>query len=503
MDNKHTTFGLSRKNPGTWIAAALMLAGVILLIVYYCSGGANGLVYWAKFEHVFDSSPSVTGVNGWWVLLSIVLPCLGGVLFVIRLIINGRDRLYKTGFSVLLLTAFFVSRAFWLHIYDSAFRYAWPLIVYAALLVSALVVWDLTVNGARIKSIFPAAILYSALLLAGVLWRFVPSYHAARFAAENAIPAVSSWLFLGSLCTAAFSLQRITSEKYRPRRGDRPDGRLVRSLDPMNGVAIYIMPTRNGAATYFRDSVECSRMEEYIRRKRAEGLTGFGTLHVIAAAYVRVISQHPSCNRFVSGQRIFSRDGEIELAMAVKKDMKADAPETIIKVYFSPEDTADDVFRKYNEQIQEAKDTPLDSGFDNLAGLINVIPGLIKKFVIWFIRVLDYFGKLPRFLMKLSPFHGSVFVTALGSLGIPPVFHHLYDFGNIPAFIAFGARRTVTELGDDGAPVRRKYVDYTIVTDERICDGFYYASAFKSFRRYLNNPEKLDVPPEKVEEDVF
>ena len=189
--------------------------------------------------------------------------------------------------------------------------------------------------------------------------------------------------------------------------------------------------------------------------------------------------------------------------MTVKKEMTAEAPETIIKVYFDPEDTADDVYRKYNEQIQEAKDTPLDSGFDNLAGLINAIPGVVKKFLIWFLKTLDYFGLLPRWLMKLSPFHGSVFVTALGSLGIPPVYHHLYDFGNIPAFIAFGARRSVTETGADGKPVKHKYVDFTIVTDERICDGFYYASAFKSFRRFLNNPEKLDEPPEEVMKDVF
>ena len=131
------------------------------------------------------------------------------------------------------------------------------------------------------------------------------------------------------------------------------------------------------------------------------------------------------------------------------------------------------------------------------------MPGVLKKFLVWFLKTLDYFGLLPKWLMRLSPFHGSVFVTALGSLGIPPVFHHLYDFGNIPAFIAFGSRRTVTETGEDGAPVKRKYMDFTVVSDERICDGFYYASAFKSFRRFLNNPEKLDVPPEKVEKDVY
>ena len=272
----------------------------------------------------------------------------------------------------------------------------------------------------------------------------------------------------------------------------------------MNGFALYIMPNRNGAATYYRDCFDCSAVEDYIKRKRDEGLAGFGIMHVIAAAYVRVISQRPAANRFISGQKIYTRDdGKAELEMVVKKELTADSPETIINVDFDLTDTAYDVYEKFNEQVKLAKQTPLDSSFDNLAWLLNSVPGVLKKFMVWLLKLLDYFGKLPRFLTKLSPFHGSIFITALGSLGIPPVFHHLYDFGNIPIFVAFGARRTETETGPDGQPVRKKYMDYTIVSDERICDGYYYASSIKMFRRFLNNPERLDTPPEEVMRDVY
>ena len=41
-----------------------------------------------------------------------------------------------------------------------------------------------------------------------------------------------------------------------------------------------------------------------------------------------------------------------------------------------------------------------------------------------------------------------------------------------------------------------------VVTDERICDGFYYAAAFKLLRRYIENPELLELPPEQVFEDI-
>ena len=501
MDNRYTTFGLSRKNAGTWIAAVLMLAAACLRIVSFAIGGSEGLVYTAYFDSLLASSPSSTAVNGWWFFLSVVLPVFAELLFIVKLIVFGRDRLYKTGGAALLLTVFFIMRYIWLFSYAEAFASGWLLALHIAVCAAALLIWDLTANGAKIRSKLPAALVFAAL----TVLHAVMLVSALRRGAEPAvlIHAASVLLIPAAFAVCALSLERITSEGFRPRRGDRPDGRLVRSLDPINGVAVYIMPTRNGSATYFRDTIECSKVEEFIRRKREEGMPGFGMLHLIAAAYIRVLSKHPACNRYISGQKIFSRDGNIELAMAVKKEMKAEAPETIIKVYFDPGDTVDDVFRKYTEQIAEAKNTPLDSGFDSLAWLINAVPGVLKKLLVWLLKTFDYFGLLPAWLMRLSPFHGSVFVTDLGSLGIPPVFHHLYDFGNIPAFIAFGARRTVTEPGPDGAPVRKKYMDFTIVTDERICDGFYYASAFKSFRRFLNNPEKLEVPPEKVEKDVF
>ena len=64
--------------------------------------------------------------------------------------------------------------------------------------------------------------------------------------------------------------------KYYPTWGDRVDGRKLRSLDPVQVVANYIMPTRVGASNFVRDSVEITAMERYIREKRRAGLTSFG-----------------------------------------------------------------------------------------------------------------------------------------------------------------------------------------------------------------------------------
>ncbi len=293
-----------------------------------------------------------------------------------------------------------------------------------------------------------------------------------------------------------------TAPKRKRRLGDRSDGYRLRSLQPMSKVSPYIMPNRSGASVYFHESIEITEAENYIRKKRNQGLKGFGFMHLLLAAYVRVVSQRPAVNRFLSGQRIYSHGEDIVVLLTIKREMTLDAEETIVKVHFSPTDTADDVYYKLQKLIDENRDENPDSNFDNAAKFFNYIPGLLLKNAIWFLKLLDYFGLLPKSLVEVSPFHGSMYITSMGSLGIPPVFHHLYDFGNIPVFLSFGAKYKQTELKPDGTPVQRKYIDYNIVCDERICDGFYLASSFKLFKTYFRNPHVLDEKPETVMHDV-
>lgn len=286
----------------------------------------------------------------------------------------------------------------------------------------------------------------------------------------------------------------------KPKKASRREGRRVKSLHPMDKVSPYIMKDRNDATNYFRDAFDVEEVEKLIHRKRAEGLKGFGIMHVILAAYVRAVSQYPGINRFLRGQKVYARN-DIVVCMDVKRALALNEPATVIKVHFSPTDTVEDVYNKFNKTYQESI-AEEENGFDNLAKVIDYIPGLVKKFVVGVLKFLDYFGLLPKFLTDLSPFHGSMFITSMGSLGIPPVFHHLYNFGNVPLFISFGAKRHTFELQEDGTVVKKTYVDFTASCDERICDGHYFASGFKYLRRLLKEPAVLDAPPEQVVEDI-
>lgn len=291
--------------------------------------------------------------------------------------------------------------------------------------------------------------------------------------------------------------------KTRKRRlGDRRDARKVRTLPPMQYVAVSVMHKRNDAQNLFTSSVDYATVEDYIRQKRENGMPGFGFMHLLIAAYVRVVSSKPAINRYIAGFNIFSRD-DIILSMMVKKEMKLNAQETSVKVFFSPSDTADDVYRKMEAEIEKARQAGDSTPLDNVARVINRLPKLILRWFVAFMQFLDFFGIMPKIIETASPFHSSIYISNLGSLGIPPIYHHLYNFGNTPVFITFGAKRRELALKSDGTVYQKTMIDYTVVTDERITDGHYLATAFKGMERLLHNPQKLDTPPETVVEDVL
>jgi hypothetical protein len=93
-------------------------------------------------------------------------------------------------------------------------------------------------------------------------------------------------------------------------------------------------------------------------------------------------------------------------------------------------------------------------------------------------------------------------ITSMGSLGIKPIYHHVYNFGNLPVFISYGVKRTAYRQKRNGTTEQRRMVDIKVVTDERICDGFYFASAFKMIRRLVEHPESLLHRPEQIFEDI-
>jgi hypothetical protein len=262
------------------------------------------------------------------------------------------------------------------------------------------------------------------------------------------------------------------------------------------------MPTRNDATNLYEESMEVSDVDRRLRRLRVEGYKGIGILHFMIAAYIRLVSMLPGLNRFVVGRRIYAAN-DIVVVMTVKRALAIDATETTIKVHFDPTDTIFDVYRKLNEKIDEIKATDEHNNTEDVAEALSRLPRIILRLAIRILRMMDYFGWIPESLTEASPFHGSMIITDLGSLRIKPVYHHIYNSGTLPVFIAFGAKHHVYELDRHGNMVDKKYVDCKFSLDERTEDGHYYAQAFQAWRYIFQHPEILEQPPTRVVDDIY
>jgi len=426
------------------------------------------------------------GVGAW---SQIVLPIAASLLYLLIALGSGQELFFKTAIPV------------------------WMVAIYSGIWI------DYNVESGMISWLFWIALIFFAYLYSriangkmGAPIMLLPVisaplatliYYQRTALAAGDLTVLPDILMLCGALILTFSIRIHPQNEYHPTWGDRTDGRRVRTLAPMAQITSYFQVERNTCSNLFEESFEISHVERYIRQKRREGYTDFGITHVLLAAYVRGIAKYPQLNRFISGQKVYSRGEDIQYCMVVKKEMSVDSPDTSIKVHLTPRDTALDVYHKLNAAVESVKATKeLDSSLDNLIMYFTMIPSVIMKFTVWLLKLLDYFGLLPKFLLELSPFHGSLFFTSMGSLGIRPIYHHLYDFGNLPVFGAFGLKRKAYEIQEDGSVAQKKYIDVKFVLDERIVDGFYYATFFKYYRRLIAHPELLDIPPEKVEKDI-
>ena len=276
--------------------------------------------------------------------------------------------------------------------------------------------------------------------------------------------------------------------------------RRVKNISPMSMMIPFFMVNRVGSQNFITDRIPVTKLEKYLKEKQAEGMKNISMMHLLIAAYIRMSAQRPAVNRFIRGQRVWSRD-EMEISLVIKKEMTLDSPDTSVKIVMPRNATMEDVYRELNDVIENYRSAP-GGDFDKTAHALSLIPAVLLKFTIWFLKLLDYFSLLPKFLTRVSPFHCSFFITSMGSLGIPPIYHHLYDFGTCPVFCSFGAKKRSYEINPDGSVFKNSYMDLTFVTDERICDGYYFASGLKVLKNILRDPWQLDNPPDEVLADV-
>jgi len=253
------------------------------------------------------------------------------------------------------------------------------------------------------------------------------------------------------------------------------------------------------AQNFFEEKLVINDLEEFIK-KHKEDLPDLSIMHIIIAAMVRLFSQRPNLNRFVIWNKIFARN-HLNVSIAVKRSLSDDGEETLIKPFFMPSDTLYDVVNKVKAELDNNQKTGQKNGSDAVAGLIGKLPDFLLRFVVFVLLWMDKVGIMPKVINKVSPWHCSIFLTNIGSIGVESIYHHLYEFGTCSIFVAMGRKSKENIIDNVGNIEPQKSIMLKFVLDERVCDGFYYASSMRSLNKILANPEQLLTPPAKINID--
>lgn len=276
----------------------------------------------------------------------------------------------------------------------------------------------------------------------------------------------------------------------------RKDGRKIKTIDPMYKLISHIMVERNDSMNMIELTVQQDPIRKYIRKKKDEGYT-FSHLAVVLAAYIRTIADYPFLNRFVVNKTLYARK-EVAIGMVVLKPGETEG--AMSKMYFNPGMTIYEIQNVLDEYINKNRGAGKTNSTDKLMGILLSIPGLARVGVN-FIKFLDKHGLLPKAVIDASPFHCTMTITNLASIGTNYIFHHVYNFGTTSMIMAMGNTRE-DPVKRHGEIVFEKVIPIGLVMDERIAEGVQFAMACRKLQSILQNPEVLEQPPEQVKEDI-
>ncbi len=220
-------------------------------------------------------------------------------------------------------------------------------------------------------------------------------------------------------------------EQRKRRWGDRKDGWRLRHTQSVFAVMPHIMKHRSDAQVFFDEEIEIDELEKYVRQLRREhDMSSFSMYHIMIAAMVRMFVLRPRLNRFIMNGKTFARN-RLTATMVVKRELSQNAEEVCIKPTFEKTDTLFDVYRRINETIEkEVRTAGSQNDTDTAAKILNHLPAWVVRAFVNVMIFCDHRGWLNKFINNISPFHTSFFVTDVGSIGIDPIYHHIYKVGS-------------------------------------------------------------------------
>ena len=258
----------------------------------------------------------------------------------------------------------------------------------------------------------------------------------------------------------------------------------------------YLMRGRNESAVYAEHDVSLRHADAFIREwNQANPGLRIDVFHLATWALRQTLDRYPQMGGFVAGGRLYDRRGTW-FSYAIKAKLETGAPLIVVKRRF-------DTDASFAAMVEGMRDT--EHSYRNGAaarverelGLLLAFPGFIRRIVMRFVNLGDRLGMLPKSFIENDPMYASAFFANMASLGMPAVYHHLYEYGTVGVFCSLG-RPTAEPGSPTSGPNRRRTMNVRWTFDERVQDGLMSWLAIRRFAQVLEDPAGTALTVEAI-----
>ena len=265
----------------------------------------------------------------------------------------------------------------------------------------------------------------------------------------------------------------------------RKDAVEIKNTDPFHSIVPYVMPKRTEAEVSSTETFDITKLLKHIDKKNKQKGNEYKLFHYVCYAIAKTIYLRPKMNIFISGKKYWQRN-DITLSFVAKQKFDDKAEEVLMFMKVDPNWTIKEVSKTILGDVNKARKQS-GNDLDKTMSFVGKLPRFLLTFIFWFISRLEYHGAMPESLSKGDPNYSTVLLSNLGSIGAGAPYHHLSNYGTCSIMSTIGAYYKDT--------IKKKVLlPLTIIIDERIADGFYFAKSLRIMRYLLEHPEEMDRP---------
>lgn len=276
--------------------------------------------------------------------------------------------------------------------------------------------------------------------------------------------------------------------------GDRKDGVWLKDIPSMNRLMPGLMPNRTDNEAHISVDIDLAPINAYLA-KRNEGRTEdkYTFFHIVSAAIGKAFILRPKMNRFIVGSKMYQRK-DVSVAFTVKKRFDDHAEEALAFFTYDPKETLESYHEKIMKIIHATKSYEEKDTSTGAMDVVTKLPQFLINGIVNTVLWLDKHGWAPDFLIGSDPNHAAIFLSNLGSIGLPGGYHHLVNWGTNSCFVVVGKKEMKMVYDAEGNGAVREVLPLGITLDERIADGYYYSGTVALVKELLSHPELLEMP---------